>query len=69
MARELYSDFAIQNTFMSTVVLVIEVCKWSTATSLSSKYYSANVPLDFCTTADFEIKYFFNQGTAGVLGT
>ena len=40
-----------------------------TATSLSyTKCYSANVPLDFCTTADFEIKYFFNEDTAGVLG-
>ena len=34
--------------------------KWSIATSLSPKCYSANVPLDFCTTADFEIKYFFS---------
>ena len=42
--------------------------KWSIAASLSPKCYSANVPLDFCTTADFEIKYFFNEGTAGVLG-
>ena len=41
---------------------------WSIATSLSPKCYSANVLLDFCTTADFEIKYFFNEGTAGVLG-
>ena len=32
------------------------------------KCYSANVPLNFCTTADFEMKYFFNEGTAGVLG-
>ena len=39
-----------------------------TATSLSPKCYSANVPLDFCTTADFEMKYLFNEGTAGVLG-
>ena len=39
-----------------------------TATSLSPKCYSANVPLDSCTTADFEIKYFFNEDTAGVLG-
>ena len=38
-----------------------------TATSLSPKCYSANVPLDFCTTADFEM-IFFNEGTAGVLG-
>ena len=37
-------------------------------TSLSLKCYSANVPLDFCTTADFEIKYFFNEDTACVLG-
>ena len=42
--------------------------KWSIAMSLSPKCYSANVPLDFCTTADFEIKYFFNEGTAGILG-
>ena len=40
-----------------------------TAMSLSTKCYSANVPLDFCTTADFEMKYFFfNEGTAGALG-
>ena len=40
----------------------------STVTSLSPKCYPANVPLDFCTTADFEMKYVFNEGTAGVLG-
>ena len=67
MAHELYSDFAIQNTFMSTVVLC-QWSKWSIATSLSPKCYSANAPLDFYTTADFEIKYFFIEGTAGVLG-
>ena len=32
-----------------------------TATSLSPKCYSANVPLDFCTTADFEMKYFLTE--------
>ena len=32
-----------------------------TATSLSPKCYSANVPLDFCTTADFEMKYFLTK--------
>ena len=42
--------------------------KWSIATSLSPKCYSANVPLDFCASADFDIKYFFNEDTAGVLG-
>ena len=32
-----------------------------TATSLSPKCYSANVPLDFCTTADFETKCFLTK--------
>ena len=32
-----------------------------TATSLSPKCYSANVPLDFCTTAEFELKYFLTK--------
>ena len=35
-------------------------------TSLSPKCYSANVPLDFCTTADFEMKYFFNPPPPGL---
>ena len=39
-----------------------------TATSLSPKCYSANIPLDFYITADFDIKYFFNESSAGVLG-
>ena len=67
MAHELYSNFAIQNTFMSTVVLVNQVSE------VLQRHYSLSAilltsPLDFCTTADFEIKYFFNEGTAGVLG-
>ena len=34
---------------------------------ISNKCYSAYVPLDFCTTADFMIKdFFFNEDTAGV---
>ena len=33
------------------------------ATSLSPKYYSANVPLYFCTNAYFDIKYFFSTKT------
>ena len=65
MAHNLYSGFAIQNTFMSTAIIGRMV---GTATSLSPKRYSVNVPLDFCTTADFEIEYFFNEDTAGVLG-
>ena len=67
MAHNLYSGFAIQNTFMSTIVL-FQWSKLSIAMSLSPKCYSANVPLDFYTTADFEIKYFFNEDTAGILG-
>ena len=68
MAHNLYTGFAIQNTFMSTVVLINEVSEVGIATSLSPKCYSANVPLDFCTTADFEIKYFYKEDTASVLG-
>ena len=46
---------------MSTVVLVNEVSEvLQRHYPLSGKCYSANVPLDFCTTADFEIKYFFS---------
>ena len=62
MAHNLYSGFAIQNTFMSTVDMINEVSE-VLHTSLSPKCYSGNVPLDFCTTADFEIKYFFSTKT------
>ena len=71
MAHNLYSGFAIQNTFMSTVVLINEVSEvFSIATSLSPKWYSANIPLDFCTTAECRLwdQIFFNEDTAGVLG-
>ena len=60
MAHNLYSGFAIQNTFMSTVVLINEVSEVFQRHYLP-KCYSANVPLDFCTTADFDIKYFFER--------
>ena len=66
MVHNLYSGFPIQNTFMSTVVLINEVSE-VLQTSLSPKCYSADVPLDFCTSADLEI-IFFNEDTAGVLG-
>ena len=67
MVHELYSDFPIQNTFMSTVVLVNEVSE------VLQRHYPLSAILltslsIFCTTADFVIKYFFNEGTAGVLG-
>ena len=68
MAHNLHSGFAIQNTFMSTVVLINEVSEVLQGHYLSPKCYSANVPLDFCTTADFEIKYFFNEDAAGGWG-
>ena len=57
MAHNLRSVFPIQNTFMSTVVFINEVSE-VLQTSLSPKWYSANVALNFCTTPDFEIKYF-----------
>ena len=64
MANSLYSSVALQNTFMSTVGLIHEVSE------VLQRHYllSANVPLDFCTTADFEIIHFFNEDTAGVFG-
>ena len=60
MAHELYSDFAIQNTFMSTVVLVNEVSE------VLQRHYPLSAILltslsIFATTADFEIKYFFQR--------
>ena len=55
MAHNLYNGFAIQNTFMSTVILINEVSEVLQRHYLA---HSANVLLDFCTTADFEIKYF-----------
>ena len=59
MAHELYSDFPIQNTFMSTVVPVHEVSEvLQRHYPLSAILLTSGVPLDFCTTADFEIKYF-----------
>ena len=66
MAHNLYSGFPIQNTFMSTVVLINEVSEVLHRHYL--KCYSANVALNFYTTADFDIKYFLNEDTAGVLG-
>ena len=65
MAHNIHSGFAIQNTFMSTAIIGRMVPQRYYPPSAN---YSANVPLDFCTTADFEMKYLFNEGTAGVLG-
>ena len=59
MAHNLYSGFAIQNTFMSTVILINEVSDVLQRHYLLSAILLGNVPLDFCTTADFEIKYCF----------
>ena len=63
MAHNLYSGFAIQNTSMSTAIIgrmVLQHHYPLTAILLTS--------LDLCTTADFEMNFFFHEGTAGVLG-
>ena len=65
MAHKLYSGFAIHNIFMSSVVLINEVLQRH---SFLSAILLTYVPLDFCTTADFEIQHFFNDGSADVLG-
>ena len=52
--------------FMSTVVLLNEVSE-----ALQRHYLGAILLTSmsiFATSADFEIKYFFNEDTAGVLG-
>ena len=59
MAYNLYSGFAIQNTCMSTAIIsrmVLQRHYLLSAILLTSLY--------FCTTADFEIKYFFNEDIA-----
>ena len=64
MAHNLYSGFAIQNTFMSTPIIGRMV--------LQRHYPLSAILLTslsiFCTTADFEMNYFSNEGTAGVWG-
>ena len=65
---QLISGFAIQNTFISTVVITNQICEVLQRHYLVPKCYSANVTLDFCTTTDFETKYFVNEDDAGVLG-
>ena len=67
MAHNLYSGFAIQNTFMSTVVLINGVSEVLQRHYLLSAILLTSL-FDFCTTADFDIKYFVNENTAGVLG-
>ena len=67
MAHELYSDFAIQNTLMSTVVVVNEVTEELqrhyplSAILLTSLSIFAQLPTS-------RSNIFFNEGTAGVLG-
>ena len=66
MAHELYSEFPIQNTFMSTVVLVNEV----------SEVLQRHYPLSAILLTSLSIfpllptsrSNIFNEGTAGVLG-
>ena len=65
MAHELYSDFPIQNTFMSTVVLVNEVSEVLqrhypiSAILLTSLSIFAQLPTS---------RFFLKEGTVGVLG-
>ena len=67
MAHNLCSGFAIQNTFMSTVILFNEVSE------LLQRHYllSAILPTSLSTFAQLPTlrsNIFFNEGTAGVLG-
>ena len=68
MAHELYSDFPIQNTFMSTVVLVNEVSE------VLQRYYPLSAILLTSLSIFAQLKtigdqiFFFNEGIAGVLG-
>ena len=67
MAHELYSDFPIQNTLMSTVVVVNEVSEVLQrhyplcAILLTSHLIFTQLPTS-------RSNIFFNEGTAGVLG-
>ena len=67
MAHELYSYIPIQNTFMSTVVLVNEVSEVLqrhyplSAILLTSLSIFAQLPTS-------RSNFFFNEGTAGILG-
>ena len=67
MAHELYSDFAIQNTFMSTVVLVNEVSEVLQRDYPLSAILLTSLPI-FAQLRTSRSNIFFNEGTAGVLG-
>ena len=66
MAHELYSDFAIQNTFMSTGVLVNEVSE------VLQRHYPLSAillrSLSIFAQLTISRSNIFNEGTAGVLG-
>ena len=71
MEHKLCSGFDIQNSFLSTVVLTNEVSDVTGPAPIAIKKYLRSVVLMLsyfsCTAADFEIQYFFNKVTVGVL--
>ena len=67
MAHELYSDFPIRNTFMSTVVLVNEVSEVLQRHYPLSDILLTSIPI-FAQPPTTRSNIFFNEGTAGVLG-
>ena len=62
---KLYSGFAIQKT-IATVVDINEVSEVLQRFSFLDAILLTSLSI-FCITAAFEIKYFFNEGSAGVL--
>ena len=67
MAHNLYSSFAIQNTFMSTVVLINEVSEVLQRHYLLSAILLTSLSI-FAQLPTLISKFFFNEDTAGVLG-
>ena len=66
-AHNLYSGFPIQNTFMSTVVLINEVSEALQRHYLLSAILLTSLSI-FAQLPTLISKYFLNEDTAGVLG-
>ena len=67
MAHNLYSGFAIQNTFMSTVFLINEVSEVLQRHYLLSAILLTSLSI-FAQLPTLISNIFFNEDTAGVLG-
>ena len=67
MARHIYSGFAIQNNFMSTVVLINEVTEVVQRHYLLSAILLTSLSI-FAQLPTLRSNIFFNEDTAGVLG-